>query len=209
MKCAQFFSTPNRCRVIVLLVWAKPPKLLFSLNTFNYIIIIIFNLLPLLEICAPISPRVFDVQTQNLAKILDRHQEEVLWFLQQIRPTDFEECGVKGPIFPSQNTLRHFKIAISPRVFIRSSQNCICLLSRVPFKTIQVYRALALKTPEVDFSPQLIHQTFRTSYLLEFSTDPLQVLYTNSLGHHQRPQKFLELQKDQLSNKRKFIFPHR
>ena len=47
------------------LVWAKPPKLFFSLNTFNYIIIfiiiIIFNLLPLLEICAPISPRVFDV----------------------------------------------------------------------------------------------------------------------------------------------------
>ena len=103
MKCAQFFSTPNRCRVTALLVWAKPPKLFFSLNTFNYIIIIIiFNLLPLLEICAPISPRVFDVQTQNLAKILDRHQEEVLWFLQQIRPTDFEECGVKGPIFPSQ-----------------------------------------------------------------------------------------------------------
>ena len=146
MKCAQFFSTPNRCRVTALLVWAKPPKLFFSLNTFNYIIIIIiiiFNLLPLLEICAPISPRVFDVQTQNLAKILDRHQEEVLWFLQQIRPTDFEECGVKGPIFPSQNTLRHFKIAISPRVFIRSSQNFICIPSSEPFKTLQVYRALA------------------------------------------------------------------
>ena len=134
MKCAQFFSTPNRCRVIVLLVWAKPPKLFFSLNTFNYIIII-FNLLPLLEICASISPSVFDVQTSNLAKILDRHQKEVLWFLQQIRPTDFEECGVKGPIFPSHNTLCDFQIAISPRVFIRSSQNFKRIASREPYKT--------------------------------------------------------------------------
>ena len=176
MKCAQFFSTPNRCRVTALLVWAKPPKLFFSLNTFNYIIIIIiFNLLPLLEICAPISPRVFDVQTQNLAKILDRHQEEVLWFLQQIRPTDFEECGVKGPIFPSHNTLCNFQIAISPRVFIRSSPNFTCQLSRVPYNTPQVYRALASKTPEVDFSPQVIHQIFRTSYLPQFSTDPLHI----------------------------------
>ena len=46
--CLVFFYA-NRCRVTALLVWAKPPKLFFSLNTFNY------------KNCAPISPRVFDV----------------------------------------------------------------------------------------------------------------------------------------------------
>ena len=171
-----FYAQPLSSYCIISLGEAAQTILFLKyFQLYYYQFIIIFNLLPLLEICAPISPRVFDVQTQNLAKILDRHQEEVLWFLQQIRLTDFEECWVKGPIFPSHNTLCDFQIAISPRVFIRSSPNFTCQLSRVPYNTPQVYRAFALKTPEVDFSPQVIHQIFRTSYLPQFPTDPLHI----------------------------------